>query len=93
MKIVWRSAAERDLEYASDYIAARNPDAALRVEHRLRTVIEHLHLFPRSGRIGRLLGTREVVLTEYPYVIRYRLAGDHVQILRIFHTSTQWTAS
>jgi len=90
MKVVWRAVAERDLERAADFIALRNPDAATKVEHRLRTAVEHLEQFPRAGRLGKTAGTREIVITEYPYIIRYRVTADQVQILRIFHTSTAW---
>lgn len=90
MKLAWRTTAERDLERTVEFYVPLNPTAAAKIEHRLRTAVEHLREFPRAGRIGRKVGTREVVITEYPYLIRYRIAGEQVQILRIFHTSTQW---
>lgn len=90
MILVWRASAEQDLERIADYIGSHDLAAAAKVENRVRAAIEHLEQFPRAGRTGHRVGTREVVLTEYPYVIRYRLAADQVQILRIFHTSTEW---
>ncbi|HEX3990971.1 MAG TPA: type II toxin-antitoxin system RelE/ParE family toxin [Acetobacteraceae bacterium] len=35
--------------------------------------------------------TRELV-TAYPYIIRYRIVGDQVRILRVRHTSRRPTA-
>lgn len=93
MKVVWSATAQHELARATAYIGSHNPAAAEKVEARLRTAVEHLLEFPRAGRIGRKIGTREVVITEYPYVIRYRVSAEHVQILRIFHTSTNWTVS
>lgn len=90
MKLAWYFKAELDLERAGDYIRLDNPNAADEVEHRLRTVVNHLTMFPDAGRVGRVKGTREVVIPEYPYLIRYRVKGDTVQILRIFHTSRRW---
>lgn len=92
MKIVWFSKAVRDLELAADYIGAHNPDAADRVEDRLRKAVEHLERFPHAGRAGCAAGTREIVIVEFPYVIRYRVTTERVEILRIFDTAMQWPA-
>jgi len=90
VKIVWYSKAERDLQDATSYIEARNPHAADKVEARLQAAIEHLQDFPKAGRTGRRLGTQEIVVVDFPYLIRYRINKDRVEILRIFHTSMQW---
>ena len=90
MKLVWFATAEGDLERIADYIEPRNPAAAFKVEGRIRTAVEHLEMFPRAGRTGRRPGTREIVIVEYPYVIRYRVVAEQVQNLRILHTSTRW---
>lgn len=91
MKLVWSATATRELAKVAEYIGPRNPSAATKVETRLRKAVEHLQQFPRAGRIGRKPGTREIIITEYPYVIRYRLTLDQVQILRIFHAAMAWT--
>ncbi len=65
-------------------------NAETRVRFRVPLTVEHLEMFPRAGRSGRRPGTREIVIVEYPYVIRYRVLAEQVQILRIFHTSTRW---
>lgn len=87
MKLLWLGLAERDLERATAYIEAENTSAATKFENRLRKAVEHLAEFPHAGRIGRHPSYREIVLVEYPYVIRYRVVPDAVHILRIFHTS------
>ncbi len=90
MIIVWSATARRELTRVADHIGPRNPSAATKVEHRLRKAVEHLQHFPRAGRIGKKPGTREIVITEYPYLIRYRLTADQVQILRVFHAAMPW---
>jgi toxin ParE1/3/4 len=46
---------------------------------------DSLSLFPKRGRKGRSLGTRELT-TIFPYVIVYELdANEDVAILRIWH--------
>lgn len=93
MDIIWFVRALKDMHREVEFIKSRNPPVAPKVRHRLQTAVEHFEQFPRAGRIGRKVGTREIVITEYPYIIRYRIAGDQVQILRIFHASTHWTVS
>jgi toxin ParE1/3/4 len=40
--------------------------------------------FPYRGRSVPGTALRETTLA-YPYIIRYRIAGDHVRILRVRH--------
>ncbi len=88
--VVWYVKAVRDLERAIDYIHAENPAVATPVDQRLRSAVGHLDRFLDAGRLGCTPGTREIVLPEYPYVIRYRVIAEQVQILRILHTSRRW---
>jgi toxin ParE1/3/4 len=45
---------------------------------------------PALGRAGRVAGTRELVVAEAPYIIPYRVRGDAVEILRVFHAARKW---
>ena len=42
------------------------------------------------GRIGRVYGTRELVVTGTPFILPYRISGQHIQILAVFHGARQW---
>jgi toxin ParE1/3/4 len=46
--------------------------------------------FPAMGRPGRVSGTRELVVPDAPYIVPYRVRGQTVHILRVFHTSRKW---
>jgi plasmid stabilization system protein ParE len=35
-------------------------------------------------------GTRELVIPKTPFIVPYRLVGNTVQILRIFHGHRRW---
>jgi hypothetical protein len=42
---------------------------------------------PAMGRTGRVAGTQELVVAETPCIIPYRVRGDAVEILRVFHAA------
>lgn len=89
MKVRWLSAALAELDRVYDNIAQDNPAAARSVFKRIRKASERLKRFPYSGRHGQLPGTREIVVVGLPFVVVYRMAGDTVEILRVFHTSQE----
>lgn len=90
MKIVWTRRAGENLDREKAYIAERNPSAARRTAARILTAIDRLGRHSNLGRPGRVPGTRELVVPRTPYIVPYRVKGDTVQILRIFHTSRRW---
>lgn len=42
------------------------------------------------GRPGRVPGTRELVIPRTTFIVPYRLVGNTIQILRIFHGTRRW---
>jgi len=90
MKVLWTPRAASDLEHAADYIAKRNPDAAIRVATKIYTRMMALETTPEIGRIGAVRGTREIVFHQWPYIAVYKISRDAVRILRIRHASQQY---
>lgn len=83
MQIRWTEAALSDLERIRSYIGHFNPAAARSMAKRLIESANNLNIFPGRGRpIGQ--GRRELTLV-WPYVIRYRISGDFIVILRVRH--------
>ena len=74
----------------AEYIARDNPDAAVRVVARIADAVEKLAVYPDLGRVGRVAGPRELVVTGTPYIVSYRVRDDTVQILRVFHAARRW---
>lgn len=68
-------------------IAADNPIAASRVIESVASTADKLMDFPMLGHIGRRPGTRELVLSKYPYTIVYRLTMKKVIIAAVIHQS------
>jgi toxin ParE1/3/4 len=88
--IRWTAPARRDLNAHLEYLALRNPERALALEEEIREAIQRLAQFPYRGRMGRREGTRELVLTGWPYLVVYMVDETRVLILRVLHTSQQW---
>jgi toxin ParE1/3/4 len=92
VKLRWLRSGRESLRRHIAFITADNPAAAARVRRQIKTTVLRLCEFPQSGRIGHVPATREMVVTGLPYVVVYRVPLDSIEILRVFHTSMNWTA-
>ena len=90
MKIRWTRQALADLDAALDWIAEDNPAAAGEVAGLLEGAVSHLAAHPEIGRSGRVSGTRELIVPRTPYIVVYRVAATHVDILAVLHTARKW---
>jgi plasmid stabilization system protein ParE len=88
-RIVWTDEAVGNLEAIAAYISSFNPAAAGRLAERLIAVADSLALYSERGRdIGN--GGREMTVV-WPYILRYRMDGDRVVVLRTRHGSQDGT--
>jgi len=90
MKLRWTRPALRDLEEIHAHIADRAPAAALRAARLLRAQAEGLAAHPLMGRVGRIDGTRELVVADLPFIIAYRVTETTVDVLAIRHGRRAW---
>jgi toxin ParE1/3/4 len=90
MKVIWTAVALRELEALGDYIARDNPRAAARVVTRILDRVDLLGHQPEIGRPGRIAGTRELVVTNTPFIVPYRIGQSHVEVLSVFHGARKW---
>jgi toxin ParE1/3/4 len=88
--IVWSRRAIEHLTYLRSYIARDNPTAANRIAGILLEAVERLAELPNLGRPGRVAGTRELVVPGPPYLIPYRLRGDRLEVIAVFHARQKW---
>ena len=90
MIIRWLPQAHRNRLEQLDYIAQDNPLAAIgqdeEIERQVNMLLEH----PKMGRPGRVAGTRELVVSSTPFVVIYRLHTQHIEVIRMLHSSQQW---
>jgi toxin ParE1/3/4 len=59
---------------------------ALRVKEAVEYLIDH----PNMGRPGRLVGTRELVISGTPFIAVYWVRGAAIQVLRVLHHAQRW---
>ena len=90
MEIIWRASALNDLEAVREFIAQDNPLAAARVLTAIRDAVDRLGRHPSLGRAGRVDGTRELIISNAPYIVAYRVMENQIRILAVIHTSRQW---
>ena len=90
MNIVWSPRAINHLTHLRSYVARDNPYAANRIAGTLLAAVERLAELPTLGRPGRVAGTRELVVPGTPYVIPYRLRGDRLEVIAVFHVRRKW---
>ena len=83
----WSPRSRRNIESIRDFIAADNLAAAQSVLDAIRRTAENLRNFPMLGHPGRRAGTRELVLTRYPYTLIYRLTQRKIGIVAVMHQS------
>ena len=77
----------RNLDEDASCGAAGEPATAGRVDERVLEAVEQLAEQSGLGRPGRVPGTRELIVSKTRYLVPYRVRGDKVEILRVFHTS------
>jgi len=87
MRVRWLRTALRNLDEEAKYIATNDPDVARIVVQRVLDAVGWLAAQPSLGRPGRVPGTRELVVRKTRYVVPYRVQGDVIEVLRVFHTS------
>lgn len=89
--IEWTEQAVRQLDQAHDFIALSNSEGvAARGVNQIVPSIQHLAALPTAGRPGRVRGTRELVISNTPFIAAYVIANDRVVILAIYHGAQRW---
>ena len=85
MRIRWTQAAAADLQHISDHLKDHHPHYRQPTIRKLYDAIRSLKASPHRGRPGREEATRELVFSPLPYVAVYRVTGQSIEVLRIYH--------
>ena len=90
MRVRWTRGAEKNLDEIESYVAQDKPGAAVET---VLLVIDTVCLLadnPAMGRPGRVEGTRELIISDTPFIVPYRVRNNVVEVLRVFHHSRKW---
>ena len=89
-RLIWSPSSLRDLQDIDAFLTERNDSAAARILRAIRLTADRLLDFPRIGPAFdepfRVLSIRTT-----PYLLVYRLQRDDVEIVRVRHSSENWT--
>ena len=90
MQVKWLTRALENLDEEAAYLSKESPKAAKDFVLCIQESVARLRDHPNMGRPGRVPGTRELVLTGFPYILPYRVREGYIEILRVFHGSRKW---
>lgn len=90
MIIKWLDDAIYDLQELRQYISQDKPSAAHFVAKRILSSVNLLSQQSGIGRLGRIQGTRELVIPGTPFIVPYRIKNNTLEILRVLHGAMQW---
>lgn len=85
MRIQWTPAAAADLQNLSDYLKDHHPHYRQPTMRKVYAAVQSLKEWPHRGRAGREEGTRELLFPPLPYIAVYRVKGQSIEVLRIYH--------
>jgi toxin ParE1/3/4 len=88
MRVRWARAAVADLESIGTYLEEHSPSLTESTLSKLTA--QSLKRFSNRGRIGRVAGTRELVVSPLPYIVIYVVDDQIVHIVRVLHGAQDW---
>ncbi len=93
MRITWLRSSLSDLDAIELYVERDNPAAARAVKRRVVEAVAHLGRQPDLGRVGRIAGTRELVVSGTPYIVAYTVLVAEIVVLAVIHGARKWPQS
>ena len=88
---IWTRRALRHIDDRAGYRAQEaGEEVAGRLLRRIQEAAGHLEDHPALGRVGRIDGTRALVVSHTPYIVAYRIRHGDVHFLAVLHTARQW---
>lgn len=85
----WKVAAVSDLLAIVDYISEDSPGAAQALKDEIEARVSRLPEHPQMYRMGRVKGTREMVVRPN-YIVVYTEQASSVTVQRVLHAAQKW---
>jgi toxin ParE1/3/4 len=90
LRVCWSPLALADREAIFTFTVTGSPRRAVVWDERISASVRRLRLFPNLGRVGRVSGTRELVVESTPFVLAYRYEDEALTIVRVLHSARRW---
>ncbi len=90
MTVTLARSALDDIARVYEYYSDRDYEHGERVVRAIMRACEGLADFPLLGKVGALEGTRERLMTRYPYRLVYKIEGEVIYVIRVVGTRQQW---
>ena len=87
MRLRYTRRALAHLDEILDYIGARSPQGARRVQQRIQALIDLLPNHPRIGAQTSDLAIRRLVVSPYPYLVFYEATEREIVIHAVRHAA------
>jgi toxin ParE1/3/4 len=95
MRVRFSIEAREELNGHLAYTKQRSPQGARRVRASIYAAAKRAAMFPEAAprsdepadEPGAVPGTREIILPDYPYIMPYRVEGNALIILHVFHAA------
>lgn len=86
MRVRLTARAHREIEHIGEFLIERSPATARGFVAALDAVFSRLQTMPYHGRLTTKPTVRRVILPRYPFKVFYRVVGDTIEVLSVFHT-------
>ena len=85
INVLWTTRAITNLEAELDYYGKINPALAKELSIIIKESVINIANLPGIGRPGKKIGSRELIINKYPYVLAYRVRNEILEVLAIIH--------
>lgn len=91
--IRWTRRSLGHLADLREYVAQDDVLASWRLTETIKAAVRMLAEQPSLGRPGRIVGTRELVISGTNYIVAYRVYNTDIEILAVLHGAQQWPSA
>lgn len=90
MRLIWSRQALDGLREVQVSLDHASQGAGANAAERILAAVDLLLDFPKIGRAGGPSGARPLVVGGTPFLTRYDLAPDRIEITDVFHGARPW---
>lgn len=87
MRLAIAQAVDFDIATILEFVSTSDPQQGRKTVLAIQHAAQKLAGFPHIGRPGRILGTRELILTDYPYILVYTADENTVTVVAVLHAA------